>query len=117
MSIDTYEYFYPQPPGSDFSKALINLKQGAKFQRKGWNGKGMWIEIQIPDENSTMTLPYIFMFTADGQTVPWLASQTDILANDWGFFHPQIVYPDPDVASNYVQAMTPIPTNNPEDTF
>lgn len=67
----------------DFSTALGGLTLGARLRRAGWNGKGMWIAIQQPDENSMMTQPYIYMKTADGQLVPWVASQTDILANDW----------------------------------
>jgi hypothetical protein len=43
----------------------------------------MWIAIQIPDANSKMGLPYIYMSTVTGQLVPWLASQTDMLAKDW----------------------------------
>jgi hypothetical protein len=66
-----------------FSDALIALKNGHKVCRSGWNGKGMWIEVQNPDAHSKMTLPYIYMYTADKQLVPWLASQTDILASDW----------------------------------
>lgn len=67
----------------NFSKALELLHCGYKVSRVGWNGKGMWIAIQRPDMQSKMTLPYIYMKTADNQLVPWLASQTDILANDW----------------------------------
>lgn len=79
----------------EFGDALIALKQGKKVARSGWNGKGMWIELQIPDENSKMTLPYLFLnypSTPASETaplnhinarVPWLASQTDILADDW----------------------------------
>ncbi|MEM6650959.1 MAG: MW1434 family type I TA system toxin [Pseudomonadota bacterium] len=67
----------------DFSTALAELKAGYAVTRSGWNGKGMWLDIQHPDENSKMTLPYIFMRTADGNNVPWLASQSDILATDW----------------------------------
>ena len=72
-----------------FSQALNKLKGGVKMQRTGWNGKGLWIELQTPDENSKMTLPYLFIsYPADAQNtpgarVPWLASQTDILAEDW----------------------------------
>ena len=43
----------------------------------------MWLGLQRPDANSKMTLPYIFMSTAQGDLVPWLASQTDMLAADW----------------------------------
>ena len=66
-----------------FSWALTQLKEGAKPQRTGWNGKGMWIHLQVPDQGSKMTLPYLYMKTADDKLVPWLASQTDILADDW----------------------------------
>lgn len=66
-----------------FSEALEAMKCGYRVQRSGWNGKGMWIKIQVPTEKSKMTVPYIFMKTADNQLVPWLASQTDILADDW----------------------------------
>lgn len=66
-----------------FGSAIHSLKDGHKLSREGWNGKDMWIELQVPDIGSKMTLPYIFMKTADDQLVPWLASQTDILAEDW----------------------------------
>jgi len=67
----------------DFGDALRALKSGKCVTRPGWNGKGMYLELQVPDAHSKMTLPYIFMFTADKQRVPWLASQTDMLAMDW----------------------------------
>jgi hypothetical protein len=67
----------------NFGQAIEKLKEGKKVARKGWNGKGMWIKIQVPTEKSKMTLPYIYMKTADDNLVPWLASQTDILAEDW----------------------------------
>lgn len=66
-----------------FGWALKQLHNGSKVQRAGWNGKGMWLALQVPDEHSKMTLPYIYMKTADDNLVPWLASQTDILAVDW----------------------------------
>lgn len=72
--------------GFDF--AVMALKNGKKLSRKGWNGKGMWIQGQFPDEHSKMTLPYVFMKTADNQQVPWLASQTDIMAEDWEVVRP-----------------------------
>jgi hypothetical protein len=67
----------------DFGQALGILKAGEKVSRSGWNGKGMWLALQTPDANSKMSLPYIYMKTADDKLVPWLASQTDVLANDW----------------------------------
>lgn len=73
----------------DFGHAISLLKAGNKVQRTGWNGKGLWLELQVPDAYSKMTLPYIFMsYPTDAQNtpgarVPWLASQTDMLADDW----------------------------------
>jgi hypothetical protein len=64
-------------------KAIKELQEGRRVSRSGWNGKGMWLALQRPDANSKMTLPYIYMKTADNNLVPWLASQTDILATDW----------------------------------
>lgn len=67
----------------EFQHALVNLKHGKSVARSGWNGKGMWVKVQWPDAHSKMTQPYIYMKTADGGLVPWLASQTDLLASDW----------------------------------
>lgn len=68
---------------STFGDALEYLKQGHKLTRRGWNGKDMYIMLQRPTEQSKMTLPYIYMKTVQGDLVPWLASQTDMLAEDW----------------------------------
>lgn len=70
-------------PGFNYSTALDALKSGYRVARSGWNGKGMWLALQRPDAHSKMTLPYIYMRTAQGDLVPWLASQTDQLAEDW----------------------------------
>lgn len=67
----------------DFAWALLLLKQGKRVAREGWNGKGMWLNLQVPDEHSKMSLPYIYMKTACDNQVPWLASQTDLLSEDW----------------------------------
>ena len=76
----------------NFGQAIEVLKTGKKVARDGWNGKGIFIELQIPDENSKMTHPYIFIDTTGLDTqntkapknrVPWLASQTDMLSEDW----------------------------------
>ena len=76
----------------NFGQALEALKLSSKVAREGWNGKGIFIELQVPDEFSKMTSPYIFIDTTGLQTdnpkapksrVPWLASQTDMLAEDW----------------------------------
>ena len=67
----------------NFGQAIEALKQGKKVARAGWNGKGMYLELQRPDAHSKMTLPYIYMYTAQGDNVPWLARQTDMLSDDW----------------------------------
>ncbi len=76
----------------NFGQAIEALKDGKKAARDGWNGKGIFIELQRPDENSNMSHPYIYIDTTGLQTdnpaagknrVPWLASQTDMLAEDW----------------------------------
>ena len=67
----------------DFSKALLKIKEGLKMSRSGWNGAGQYILLQTPDENSKMSLPYLYITTVDGKLVPWLVSQTDLLADDW----------------------------------
>lgn len=78
--------------GKTFGEALEALKRGERMRRAGWNGKGIYIELQKPDEHSKMTLPYIYIVTTGLQSdnpnaprgvVPWLASQTDLLAEDW----------------------------------
>lgn len=70
-------------PIFSFGQAIKELQDGRRVCRQGWNGKGMWLELQVPDAGSKMTLPYIYMKTAQGDLVPWLASQTDMLAADW----------------------------------
>ena len=67
----------------DFGDALRALKFGCRVTRAGWNGKDMWLELHFPDAGGLMTLPYIYMKTVQGDLVPWLASQTDLLAEDW----------------------------------
>jgi hypothetical protein len=63
--------------------AIKRLWDGRRVTRTGWNGRDQSLELQVPDANSKMTLPYIFIHTVQGDRVPWLASQTDILATDW----------------------------------
>jgi hypothetical protein len=89
----------------NFSEALYHIKAGGRFQRAGWNGKGMYIylvqgstfkvkrspldEFYKPDEEVTY-LPHVDMRTADGKHVPWLCSQTDMLADDWDVYRPPV---------------------------
>ncbi|AKG36102.1 DUF2829 domain-containing protein [Paenibacillus durus] len=74
-----------------FGAAVEALKAGKRVARAGWNGRVMWLTL-VPacrynpsDVNSLglEKLPWIGMKTADNKFVPWLASQTDVLAEDW----------------------------------
>lgn len=89
---DVFDAAYRTMDGMTFGLAVEALRLGKKVARRGWNGKGIFIELQIPDEHSKMSSPYIFIDTTGLQTdnpdaprsrVPWLASQTDVLAEDW----------------------------------
>jgi len=81
----------------NFSAALEFIKKGGRLTRTGWNGKELSIKLQVPDENSKMTKPYIYMIiptsiydsstNKEFENVPWLASQTDLLADDWELFN------------------------------
>ena len=81
-----------------FSEALTAIKSGSRVTRKGWNGKDMFIFL-VPSSTFKVNRPpllgiyeegteinyhaHIDMKAANGQIVPWVASQTDILAEDW----------------------------------
>lgn len=81
----------------NFSTALDLLKEGKKICREGWNGKGMWLVLNNGRQNGighklrqdghlTEILEvhsFIVIKTAENKLVPWVASQTDILADDW----------------------------------
>lgn len=85
-------------PGMDFGGAITALKEGKRVARSGWNGKGMFLFLvggsnfvvnrepllSIMGEGATVTYrPHIDMKDVEGKVVPWLASQTDMLAEDW----------------------------------
>lgn len=81
-----------------FSEALERIKQGDRVARLGWNGRGMFIFL-VPGSTFQVNRPpllgiyregteitygsHIDMRTADNKIVPWIASQTDLLADDW----------------------------------
>jgi hypothetical protein len=82
----------------NFGKALDALNAGGKVAREGWNGKGMFLFL-VPGSTFTVNRaplmgiypegteinyrPHIDMKTVNGEVVPWVASQTDVLAEDW----------------------------------
>lgn len=85
-------------PTMNFGSALQALENGQKVAREGWNGRGMFIflvpgsrfEVNrppllgiYPEGTEINYRPHIDMKTVDGEIVPWLASQTDVLAEDW----------------------------------
>ena len=67
----------------EFEDALKELKSGKHITNTNWNGKGMHIAVMHPAEFNNMDLPYIFMQNANGECVPWLASQQDMFSNGW----------------------------------
>lgn len=82
----------------NFSDALIAIKEGKRIRRSGWNGKGMFLFLvagsqfkvnrepllSILGEDTVVTYhAHIDMMTAQGYVVPWLASQSDLLDDDW----------------------------------
>ena len=83
----------------NFGEAIKYLKRGFKVARKGWNGKGMFLFLAkstdietdadlscCKDMQGDLVLPSIVMKTADNHfCVGWLASQTDMLCEDWCF--------------------------------
>lgn len=98
-----HEAAYRPCDAMTFGLAVEALKKGLKVARAGWNGKGMWLQfiegrdVQIHHrgfgplnehdhkwrDRVPRMLPWIGMKTADNGFVPWLASQTDVLAEDW----------------------------------
>lgn len=82
----------------DFGQALERLKDGQRVARLGWNGRGMFLflvqgsKFQVnrppllgiyPNGTEITYQSHIDIRTADGSIVPWIASQTDLLAEDW----------------------------------
>lgn len=70
-------------PGKGIGWAVKQLQHGFRVRRRGWNGLRQYLELQLPDRDSKMTLPYVYITTVQGYRVPWLCSQTDLLSFDW----------------------------------
>ena len=91
---DVFDKAYRPCDSMPFGLAIEALKRGEKVARGGWNGKGMWLSL-ASEWNAKLgngiSLPsdwagyndFIAMYTADKKLVPWLASQADVLAEDW----------------------------------
>ena len=95
---EQFENAYRETSGMPFGLAIEALKKGLKFCRAGWNGKGMFLilieplEYQVDNHTDVVPftmhgqnnlLPWIGIKTADDKFVPWVASQADMLADDW----------------------------------
>ena len=95
---DVFNEAYRPTDCMNFGLAIEAAKKGAKITRRGWNGKGMYLyyvpEGRYPartdaaksiaaEDGKVDYGAYIAMKTAQGNVVPWLASQTDMLADDW----------------------------------
>ena len=94
-----FERDYQPITAMSFGHAIHALKAGKRVARAGWNGKGMFLFIVNGSgvhaggftgwtytdgkQDNFECAPFIAMKTADDKVVPWLASQTDILATDW----------------------------------
>lgn len=89
------EAAYRETSGMPFGLAVEALKKGLRVARAGWNGEGMWLRYIGPQdwhfgidsitetEMDCEQYGFLAMKTADNKFVPWLASQTDMLADDW----------------------------------
>lgn len=101
---EQFDNAYRQYGSMTFGQALEAMKHGFKVARHGWNGKGMWICLGFGSENlsadefwnihtrnfadenggSASVLPYFIMKTSDNKILMgWLASQTDLVSEDW----------------------------------
>jgi len=89
---DVFERAYREVgAGMTFGLAIEAMKAGSRVARMGWNGKGMWLilskiythtHIEQGGINANY-VPFIIMKTVSNEFVPWLASQTDIISDDW----------------------------------
>ena len=95
---EAFEEAYRITDSMNFGLAVEAMRKGKKVARSGWNGKGMFVFLVpgstfnvnrppllgiYPEGTEINYCPHIDMRTADGKIVPWLASQTDVLADDW----------------------------------
>ena len=95
---EQFDNAYRKTTGMPFGLAVEAVKKGKKIARAGWNGKGMFLFLVpgstfkvnrapllgiYPEGTEINYHAHIDMKTVDGTIVPWLASQTDVLADDW----------------------------------
>ena len=95
---DVFDAAYRPTTGMTFGLAIEALKVGKRVERAGWNGRGMWLILVAYSRSASPEdhphyhhhgvadvegLPWLGIKTSDNKFVPWLASQTDMLADDW----------------------------------
>lgn len=89
---DIFEKAYRPTNNMNFGLAIEAAQQGKKIARKGWNGTNIFVALHVPEDDEPMTAPFLYIDTtgllsynphAVHARVPWLASQTDMLADDW----------------------------------
>lgn len=93
---DDFESDYRSVEAMTFGLAIEAMKEGCMVTRKGWNGKDMYLQMVDPYDTSLFSIteneivgtlmPWIGMKTAQNTFIPWIASQSDILAEDWGLY-------------------------------
>ena len=95
IRINEYHIHIPQEEVMDFGVAIMNLKEGRRVTRKGWNGKGQYLELAtdisytsaagqvINCEHAAIGNKAIAFVGTSGVQMGWLASQADMLAEDW----------------------------------
>lgn len=95
IRINEYHIHIPQEEVMDFGVAIMNLKEGRRVARKGWNGKGQYLELAtdisytsaagqiINCEHVAIGNKAIAFVGTSGVQMGWLASQADMLAEDW----------------------------------
>ena len=90
---EVFEKAYRPITDLTFGLAVEAMKKGLNVARKGWNGKGMFLSAQFPDEHSKMTHPYLYMTIPECEEgtrlLPWQPAQVDLFGEDWGIVEVQ----------------------------
>lgn len=81
---EVFNNAYKPVTGMPFSQALEAVKAMKTITRQGWNGRGQFVFLIPGNEvEGQKLLPYLALSNVQGEIVPWLASQGDLLADDW----------------------------------
>ena len=84
---DVFDKNYRETDGMTFGLAIEALKKGLKVARNGWNGRGMFLELQVPDKHSKMTFPYPYFTIPEckegTRRIPYAPTIVDIMQQDW----------------------------------